>query len=58
MKQDLGQLSTSSPDRRQVWATALRDDVLAQLLDLDLRIKNLPEGTAKDSTKEWLDDIG
>ena len=58
MKQDLGHLSTSGPDRRQVWATALRDDVLAQLLDLDLRIKNLPEGKAKDSTKEWLDDIG
>lgn len=58
MKQDLGHLSVSGPDRRQVWATVLRDDVLAQLLDLDLRIKNLPEGTAKDSTKEWLDDIG
>ena len=58
MKQDLGHLSTSGPDRRQVWATALPDALLAQLLDLDLRIKNLPEGKAKDSTKEWLDDIG
>ena len=58
MKQDLGHLSTSGPDRHQVWATALPDALLAQLLDLDLRIKNLPEGKAKDSTKEWLDDIG
>lgn len=58
MKQELGHLSTSGPDRRQVWATALPDALLAQLLDLDLRIKNLPEGEAKDSLKEWLDDIG
>ena len=58
MKQDPGHLSVPGPDRRQVWATALRDDVLAQLLDLDLRIKNLPKGAAKESTKVWLDEIG
>jgi len=58
MKQDLGQLATSDPDRGRVWATALRDDIFAQLKPLELRIKKLPEGETKDSLNKWLDEIG